>query len=259
MKISIEQDWHVHDSGSHDGSALPVDFAKAALSRGIKSIAITNHVELFDPVSGKYDVIAHRDIPRLERVKKNIDEARKIVPEVEILFGIEVENNPPCYPDMEEILAYFDFDLVIGSIHIVDGVPISASSCRDFLRKNRPEVIYKKYYEEMARFVEWGRFDVLGHPDIVKRYCVEVYPSFKPIYPEELLKSIFQKLASCEKGVEVNTSGCFQAPATPYPSIELIELALKCGVTYFTIGSDAHKPFDIGRGYKGITALLAHI
>ncbi|MBL8025579.1 MAG: histidinol-phosphatase HisJ family protein [Fibrobacteres bacterium] len=245
-------DHHLHDCGSHDAVGTPSEYAEYASQRGIKSIAITNHVELFDKTVGRYDVVIPRDIYRMESILKGVQEAREKYSDMEILFGIEVENNPPCYPQMEEILNHFDFDIVIGSVHIVNNIPISATYCKDFLRSKDPEWLYRSYYDEMAAFTEWGHFDILGHGDIIRRYMVEVYPDFTPLYPEDVLSSVFKKMASKKQGLEINTSGLFQAPKSTYPVMSFVELAKKNGVERFSLGSDAHKPSDIGRGFEAL-------
>jgi histidinol-phosphatase (PHP family) len=228
----------------------PSEYAKIAQERGITSIAITNHVELFDKSAGRYDVVVPRDIYRMQKVLDGVLEAREKFPTMEILFGIEVENNPPCYPQMEEILNKFNFDIVIGSVHIVEGIPISATYCKDFLRSKDPTWLYMSYYEEMARFVEWGHFDILGHGDIIRRYMMDVYPDFTPLYPYDILKTVFKILRENGQGIEINTSGLFQAPKSTYPSKEMVNLARQNGITRITLGSDAHKPDDVGKGFS---------
>jgi histidinol-phosphatase (PHP family) len=245
----LTSDFHLHDSGSHDGSGSPSEYAEAAKKKGITSIAITNHVELFDKDAGRYDVAVPRDVYRLQKVHDEILRARENYPDINILFGIEVENNPVCYPQMEEILETFQFDIVIGSVHIVEGIPISATYCKDYLKSRDPDWLYNAFYEEMANFVEWGRFDILGHGDIIRRYMMDVHREFKPLYPKNLLKPVFEMMRSKNQGIEINSSGFFQAPQSPYPDIEMVDLAMGCGITKFTTGSDAHKPGDVGRGF----------
>lgn len=252
LRNALHCDWHLHDVYSHDGSGYPVDFALKAREKGITSIAITNHVEVFNPKRQRYEVILPRDIIRLEKSRASVIEARKQVPEVEIKFGVEVENNTPFYPEMQEILNTFNFDFVIGSAHLVNSIPITSEHCCDFLKKHPPMEIYRKYYEEVAGLVEWGRFDILGHVDIIRRYMVALYPDVKPPVPYDTLRNIFTLMKSRGQGIEINTGGLFQAPRDTYPTREIIETALACGIERLIIGSDAHSPEEVGRGFEAV-------
>lgn len=207
-------------------------------------------------VTGAYSVDIPRDLDKMRRSYEAILEARQQYPEIEIKFGVEVENNPRCYPQMEEILNTLEFDFVIGSVHLVQGVPVTASMQKPFLAKQEPNRFYQQYYEEMARFVEWGRFDVLGHADIIRRYMVELHPGFKPLLPYDVLRNVFTLLRNRGQGLEINTGGLFEAPQETYPTPELLNLALDCGIERFTLGSDAHKPENLGRGFGRIADLF---
>ncbi|MFH0919054.1 MAG: histidinol-phosphatase HisJ family protein [Fibrobacterota bacterium] len=250
LRRFADRDWHLHDSHSHDGQGLPVDFARIARMRGLVSIGFSNHIETLEPSTGRFSVKIPRDLERLQRARLVVEAARKEFPDLEIRMGVEVENNPRCYGVMEEIFDDVPFDYVIGSIHLVDGIPITSPGCIPFLKKHSPAEMYQKYYREMADFMEWGRFDILGHADIIRRYMVEVYPGFRPVIPYDILRNIFTLMRSRGQGIEINTGGLFQAPRDTYPTEEIVEIAMDCGVERFSFGSDAHRPEDTGQGFE---------
>jgi len=245
-----DRDWHLHDCHSHDGAGQPVEFASRARERGLVSIGISNHIETFDASTGRFGVELPRDLDRLLKAREAVEAARKACPDIEIRFGVEVENNPRCYAETEEILDAVPFDYVIGSVHLVEGIPITAKSCLPFLKKHGARELYEKYYGEMADFMEWGRFDILGHADIIRRYMVEVHPKFKPVIPCDILRNIFTLMRSRGQGLEINTGGFFQAPHDTYPAEEIVEIAMDCGIERFSFGSDAHRPEDVGQGFE---------
>jgi len=246
----FSSDWHLHDSFSHDGHGQPVDFARQAYEKGILSIGITNHIEEYDLALRQYDIVFDKAIKRISESYAAILQARKSVSEVEIRFGVEFENNARCYPVMERILSEIRFDYVIGSVHVVKGVSITDPDCLPFLRQTSPERMMEQYYREMTDFLEWGRFDYLGHTDIARRYLTDVYPGFKPSIPYDVLRNVFSLLCSRGQGIEINTAGLFHAPQDTYPTLEIIELALDCGVERWMAGSDAHCPENVGRGFN---------
>ena len=58
-------------------------------------------------------------------------------------------------------------------------------------------------------------------------------------------------------GFEVNTSTWRKGMKNPMPSIELISALVKNGVTTISVGSDAHRPKDVGSGIDRALTLLA--
>ena len=249
FKDLSHRDWHMHDCMSHDAVGTPLEYGRLAQQRGLKSICITNHVEQSDPITGLYEIIPSRDIPRLQHDYELIVEAREQCPEMEILFGVELENNPPYYSAMEELVGALDFDLIIGSVHHVKGIVFSAKSSIPLQAKCNPVQFYTDYYQELLEFVKWGKFQILGHGDLIRRYMVQVHPDVKPIVPYDILKDIFAVMKEKKIGLEVNTGGYFQPPQDCYPTREIIELAVDSGITRFTMGSDSHRPDNVGMGY----------
>ena len=248
------KDWHLHDCMSHDGLGTPSEYAEFAFERGINSICITNHVEHSE--SGVYQVLLPRDIQRFQTSYELILEARERFPEIEILMGIELENSPMFYDAMLEIVGTVNFDFVLGSVHSVNGVNFSGKTCIPVLKKLDPIAFYEGYYLETLEFVEWGKFDILSHGDLIRRNMVKVHPNIKPLVPRDILQDIFSVMIKNNIGLEVNTGGYFQNPKDSYPTLEIIELAIECGITNFTIGSDSHRPKDIGRGYEYLRSSL---
>jgi len=249
FREAMFKDWHMHDCMSHDAAGFPIQFAERALEQGLNSICITNHVEQLDDETGLYEIIPERDIPRLQHDYELILEAREQCPDIEILFGVELENNPPFYWAMEEILNAIDFDLVIGSVHTVNDVVFSSKNYIEHQRRVDPKTFYTDYYRETLEFLKWGKFDILGHPDLIRRYMVMIHPDFKPVVPHGILKEIFAVMHEKNIALEVNTGGYFQPPKDCYPTREIIDLAIECGITRFTMGGDAHRPQDVARGY----------
>jgi len=250
LKDAATKDWHTHDCMSHDAVGTPLEYALTAQRRGLESICITNHVEQLDEVTGHYEIIPSRDIPRLQKDYEMILEARKRCPDIEILFGIELENNPPFYDAMLEITSALNFDLVIGSVHTVNDIVFSSKNYIEHQRHVAPESFYRDYYRETLEFVKWGHFDILGHGDLIRRYMVQVHPNTEPIIPHDILREIFAVMKEKNIGLEINTGGYFQPPQDCYPTREIIDLAVEYGIEQFTMGSDSHRPQDVGRGYE---------
>ena len=259
LNLAAAEDLHLHDGFSHDGAGRPAEFAQTARALGLAGIGITNHIETRDPATGRYGVSLPHDLERLRRSFCAVEEARQALPGMKIKFGVEVENHPAFYPATEKILREVPFDYVIGSVHWVDGTCVTSEACLPALMQRPPAEWYKGYYREMSDFVEWGRFDFLGHPDVIRRYMIQAFPGFKPLVPYDVLRNVFTLMRERGQGVELNASGLFHAPADAYPCPEIVRLALECGIERIMAGSDAHAPREAGRGFKTMVERLLRL
>ena len=90
---------------------------------------------------------------------------------------------------------------------------------------------------------ESGLFDILGHPDLVKKFA-HVPAGDLARYYEPAVDAI--AAAGCV--IELNTAGWHKPCADAYPAPGFLELACSAGVP-LVISSDAHAPEEIGPGF----------
>jgi len=151
-------------------------------------------------------------------------------------------------PEMKRFIHANDFDFLIGSIHIVDHIVISSEKhAKEFYAKNKEEDAYRKYFETMAKLVEWGEFDAVGHFDINKRHGYRFYGEFKPERYKSLIKPILEKMAKKGIGIELNTGSLHTRCGELFPHPQILKWCLEAGIEHYTIGSDAHKENEVNR------------
>ena len=86
-------------------------------------------------------------------------------------------------------------------------------------------------------------FDILCHLDLPKKFDEDLGSDF-----EDRLADILARKATRDLAVEVNTSGFDHPAAEAYPSTRVLS-ALKAAGIGVTVGSDAHRPEEIGRHF----------
>lgn len=133
----IKGDLQMHTRWS-DGADSIEEMAAAALRRGLKYIAITDH-------SRGLGIARGLDPERLREQRLEIEAARRRFPELTILHGVEVEIRSDGTLDLpDEELARLD--LVIASLH-------------SGLRQEREKVT-----ERLVRAMEHPMVDIVAHP-----------------------------------------------------------------------------------------------
>lgn len=244
--------YHFHDEFSSDGAGSLALHCAAALEAAEDDaeirICVTNHAEAMD-ATGAWHADPEEMIPRFHRSAAAVRAVAERFPEIELRFGVELEYRKEWLPGYERLLAALPFDFVLGSVHIVDGLNISGGSDVDpfFLARSQDEA-YEAYFNEVAELVAWGGFDVVAHFDLIKRYGHRHYGHYVARRYQGLIEPILGEMARRGIGLEINTSGVFQAPGVPYPEADILEWARHIGVEFLTLGSDSHAPDQFGGG-----------
>lgn len=106
----------------------------------------------------------------------------------------------------------------------------------------------ERYFLEIIRLCEWGKFNILGHLTYPLRY-IEGICGIKTdlsLY-NDLIREALRLII--EKGIalEINSSGLRQKYGGLFPTAEIIKMYAKMGGKFVSLGSDSHsgKYFDI--------------
>jgi len=243
--------YHFHDERSSDAVGALAEHCAAAAERGVAELCVTNHVERLAP-DGTWSVNLEDAVARFSETGRSLEEACKRWPGLVLRLGAELEYRPEWTGVLEELAERVPFDFLIGSVHQVDGLNISGGSEVDAYFAGRSLAdAYGRYFETVLQMVEWGGFDVVGHFDLIKRYGHLRYGPYAPATFEPTIRATLSRMGAAGIGIEINTSGCVQAPGVPYPEPQILEWALEAGVRTLTIGTDSHAP---GRFDQGLQA-----
>jgi histidinol-phosphatase (PHP family) len=127
-------DYHIHPNYSIDAEGEVEEFCKAALDVGLKEIVFTTHLDTdrvaedcFVNVKGKrVDIASSVWFEDYESTIRAAGDHYKDLG-LQVLLGVEVD----CFPGVQEALpeGFFstEFDIIIGSVHLIDHIAISAN------------------------------------------------------------------------------------------------------------------------------------
>lgn len=208
-----------------------------AIEREIAEIAITDHADFIQSDMGAdyYDPAGF--FAEIERAREQY-EGR-----LTIQAGVEV-GEPHRFADrIDELLDAYPYDFVIGSLHWVGGDLILSSGYFD---GRSVDDAYRSYYQEMLEMVKTGRFDIVGHIDVGKRYGYDAHGFYDVSPYEEELREIFRVLINRDKGIEINQGSLRRNVSEPAPNLSALRWYREEGGQVLTLGSDAHKPDAIG-------------
>ncbi len=244
-KLSV--DYHLHTKRCGHASGEMQEFIDRALSLGLDEIGFSDHLPLLNRIdrtlSMSWDEFPYylSDVAKVQERNKNI----------KIKLGIEVDFIPRYQDELANIIENYKFDYVLGSVHFLDGWGIDDR--RDIFNYENYDIndLYQRYFAQLRLAAESGLFDILAHPDLIKKY------NFKPDYSlTETYERTAAAIAAADIAIEVNSAGLRKPVKEIYPSQEFLNICTRAGVPV-TIGSDAHCPQDVGRDFQLLSDSLA--
>ncbi len=246
-------DSHVHTGYSKHAAGSVDDVVNAALAAGVKVLTITDHAPFhIDSTNRLLD-------SELDRYFTDIHKAQTAYRgDIKILSGLECDYMPGCAEQAARLLARYDLDFVMASIHYIPTPEDGLINGWDLPRLIR-SVVLESYFSTLAELLECGLFDAVGHADALLRGVPEEIVCH---YMEPLLGAF----ARSKVAFELNASGLRKTVLDPnsgreergrqsYPSRSLLPRLIGAGAA-FTIGSDAHAPEDVGVGVQALIHAL---
>jgi histidinol-phosphatase (PHP family) len=244
-------DYHMHTAVTTDGNMNEREACERAVLLGIREIAFTNHLMLKQP---KYFMSRQACLTHWERIQ----ECQEQFPVLSIRLGVEMDYYPDREQDIAATLHDYEqllerpFDLVLGSVHELNGIFFSNKLQAPKLYADRdPISLYGEYFAVATQAVRSGLFDVMAHPDLIKKYTYELSPPAPFSGYRHAVELYVDALVETGVGMELNTKGLKLKVDEAYPSNELLELYLSkaraAGVDpILTLGSDAHHMDEVG-------------
>lgn len=245
-------DFHLHSEHSIDSTASMESMVLSAIDKNLKSVCFTDHVD-FDSTNLKID-IGFRESDYFRNIKQV---KYKYAHDIEILSGVEIGMQPHLFEKYNHFINHNPFDFVLMSIHCIDGVDLHQD---EFISNLEPIEVLEKYYNDMLLCIKnYNNFDVMGHFDYIDR-CFLDY-SKMPRYDEYylIISEILKLLIDNGKGIELNTSGILSGLKYFHPKIQILNLYRELGGEIITIGSNAHKPEDVGYEYRTAERMLKEL
>ena len=219
--MSIICDYHIHTSLCKHAIGTPREYLNTAYKKGLKVIGFSDHC----PVPVGFDPVSRMDFGQFEEYVDMVNELKNNSYGIEVLFGMEVDWVPDRMDEVYDFLSKIDYDYLIGSVHCINNIPIDNSKITYIWdTPEKVENIWKTYIDMMIDMVSSGKFDIVGHMDLPKKY--KFYPSNMDYFMEKS-NIFFSKAAEFDVAVELNTAGLRKTVKEIYPSLKLLKLAKK--------------------------------
>ena len=223
------------------------NMCNSAILKGLRGICFTDHIDI--------DYPTNEEMFNFQEYSNAIDEViHKYRGKIEVYKGIELGMQPHLQEENNTFSVKPGIDFILGSIHVVNKRELYNG---DFLEGRSDKNGILSYLEELKKCIStFFNFDSLGHIDGVRRYLINGENAFQYNIYKECLADILKSIIHMGKGIEINTSGKRYGLSSFHPLTEILVLFKDLGGEIITIGSDAHRPEDLGYGFNEALALL---
>jgi histidinol-phosphatase (PHP family) len=248
MDQPILTDFHMHSTYSPDGDDSPETMCRHALSAGMSAIALTEHAEW-------HPTHLPNGFSRVDEYFRAVDRCRQNFTEqgLAVYSGVEL-GNPHEHSDQAcQLLADYPFEVVIASLHWLDGKNIHLEEC--FSGRDIYDV-YRHYFRELGRLASGFDFDILAHWDRIIWRGTLLGDQFDPWRIEDEIKESLTAIVAHNRTLELNTRFIGEPVNWNEAIITVFRWFVELGGHRFVIDSDAHRRHEIGRDFAIATQLL---
>lgn len=236
-------DCHIHTQRCGHAVGTVEDYVRVAVERGLVGMALTEHLPMPEGMDPQSEV----SMPAcdLEDYLVEVDLTRNRYPQIEIITGVEADYLPER---MDEVRATIKdatqrsdgATVILGSVHLLAGWAFDDPRTVESWESRSVDQAWEEYFATWCDACRTGLFDVMAHPDLVKKFGHVPSTDTREFYAEAA-----RVAAQTGVLIEVSTAGLRKPVGELYPGPELLHAFFDAGVVA-TVGSDAHAPQEVG-------------
>jgi len=234
-------DYHTHTPLCMHAEGSPEEYIRAAIAAGVTEYGISDHApampEPFDDWRMRADQLPEY-FTWIERARA---EAGDTLP---IRAGMECDWLAGCEKWIEELTEKYPWDYLIGSVHYLSDWDFDNPAWLEKWAKTDVNDAWERYWKTYADMAESGLFDILAHPDLIKKFGYKPSGDLRRYYEPAV-----DAIAASGCAIEINTAGLHKPCKEIYPEADFIDLAFSAGIP-LVISSDAHHPSEVARDFS---------
>ena len=259
--MQLEQQFatiHAHTNFC-DGTDDIETYCQTAYRKGLKSLGFSAHA----PITRKTGIPSAWNLAdnRLQEYLDTVRAAKKRWEgKLPVYLGLEIDYIPDLMGPADREYREMGLDYIIAAVHFVfpsKGAPFTVDDHAEIVERGikegfdgDPMGLVEMYMDSLEAMIRAGGFDVLAHPDVIKKNNIAPDGRTDIIFREDnefyrkKTKTLVELMGQPENGqvrvVEVNTGGLNRDKTRDcYPSLPFLKLFRKQGIPA-VINSDAH-------------------
>ncbi len=249
-------DSHSHSKFSHDGRVSIEKLIARAEEMGMNYYAVTEHLDRDYKFAKRERFIRQLNLKRYLRKVEKIRAQRDGNEKTYVAFGVEAGYCPKSAPIYENELKDLELDVVINSIHTIDGGDVYF---KDWFNGKEQDYIYNRYLDLIIESLDVNyHYDIVAHIGYVTRYAPYENVSLMQDKYLEKIDIILKKIIEKDKTIEINTH-IKDEKLGFLPEIPLLKRYYELGGRNITFSSDTHRLDTMGFRYDRVVKVAKEI
>jgi histidinol-phosphatase (PHP family) len=233
-------DYHSHTPLCQHAEGTPAEYVQAAIDAGLSEYGIADHAPVNPEPFDDWRMLSSQ----LPDYFAWIEEAKAAADgRITVRAGIECDWLPGCEAWVSKLKEKYQWDYLIGSVHYLSDWDFDNPAWLKKWAETDVEDAWNRYWKTYADMAESGLFEILAHPDLIKKFGYRPSGDLSHWYEPAI-----DAIATSGCAIEINTSGWHKPCQEAYPAAEFLDLACSAGIPV-VISSDAHKPEELGRDF----------
>lgn len=250
MKYQPIPDYHMHTPRCNHAVGEVREYAEIAIQRGLKEIGMSDH----SPMPNGFDAAWRMDATELPDYLREVESVRdEFAARLSVRVGLEADFYPGTEDAVQAMIDGYAWDYVMGSVHYIGDWAFDNPDEEKHWKQVDVEDAYCDYFDLVARSAATGMFDVIGHPDLIKKFGQRAPDGSVRVDRAESL--MLEAVKASDAVLEISSAGLRKPVGEIYPHTRIVKKAAAMGIT-FCFGSDAHAPVEVGYGMDACLDIL---
>jgi histidinol-phosphatase (PHP family) len=236
----VPADYHTHTPLCRHAAGEPEQYIAAARAAGLSAYGVSDHApvrpEPFDDWR-----MAEAELPAYFEW---LARARAAAGPLPVRAGLECDWLAGCEWWIEDLAGRYPWDYLIGSVHYLGDWDFDNPKWLGRWAEADVAEVWTRYWQTYAAMARSRLFDIMGHPDLVKKFAHRPSGDLSRYY-----EPVIEAIAESGATIELNTAGWHKPCAEAYPHPRFLELACLAGIP-LVISSDAHAPGEVARDFE---------
>lgn len=233
-------DYHSHTPLCQHAEGTPEQYVQAALIAGITEYGISDHAPVSPDPFDDWRMLSEQIPDYIEWIERAKTAASDHIP---VRAGLECDWLSGCEPWIGQLKSKYNWDYFIGSVHYLSDWDFDNPRWLEKWAKTDVEDAWDRYWQAYTDMAESGLFDILAHPDLIKKFGYKPSGDLSRFY-----EPVIDAIATSGCAIEINTAGWHKPCNEAYPTLDFLDLACSAGIP-IVISSDAHHPDELGRDF----------
>jgi len=250
MKYQPVPDYHMHTPRCNHAVGEVREYAEVAIQRGLKEIGMSDH----SPMPNGFDAAWRMALNELPNYLQEVECVRDEFSEkLTVRVGLEADFHPGTEDAVQAMIDGYAWDYVMGSVHYIGDWAFDNPDEEERWAEVNIEDAYCDYFDLVARSASTGMFDMIGHPDLIKKFGQRAPAGSVRVDNAESL--MLEAVKASGTVLEISSAGLRKPVGEIYPHSRIVKKAAAMGIPFY-FGSDAHAPHEVGHGMDACLDIL---